>query len=195
MDPRTVFPEQFAWCDWWRPLRGGRPWYYHTPRQMVAPPSLSVDYNTLDTGVARLVGKLHGFKVPTWPTCEGHWFEPRLAREMFDQIKSDEHTIRTRGLRMEHVETGKRVIYYNPTWHTMWPTWHSFLRDVSRGNGLGLVACCPPEGHSLWNWNPRVPHTSVTHEYIGPHRAVFVRVRAGEPTTQRACWEALNRSL
>jgi len=195
MDPRTIFPEQFAWCDWWRPVRDGRPWYYHTPRQLVAEPSLTVDYNTLDKGVAGLVGKLHGYQIPTWPTCEGHWFEPGLAHGMFEQIKQDEHAIRSRGLQMEHTETGQRVVYYNPTWHTMWPTWHSFFRDVSRGNGLGLVAFCPPEGHSLWNWKPAVPHTSVTHESIGPHRAVIVRVRSRGPSTQRACWEALNRSL
>ncbi|MCH9837231.1 hypothetical protein K0U83_16315, partial [bacterium] len=175
MDPRTVFPEQFAWKEWWRPLREGRPWYYHTPRQMAAPPSHTVDYNTLDKGVAGLIGKLHGYGVPTWPTCEGHWFEPQPAREMFEQIQRDEHAIQTRGLQMEHTETGQRVVYYNPTWHTKWNGWHSFYHDVSRGNGLGLVAFSPPEGSSLWRWSPNVRYVTARKEAIGPHQAIVVR--------------------
>jgi len=195
MDPRTVFPEEFAWKEWWRPIREGRPWYYHTPRQMVALPSHTVDYNTLDKGVAGLVGKLHGYGVPTWPTCGGHWFAPEMAHEMFEQVKHDEHSIQTRGLPMEHTETRKRVVYYNPTWHTPWSGWHSFYHDASRGNGLGLVAFCPAEGSPLWRWSPRVPHTSVTHEPIGLHRAVVVRVRSSGPSTQRDCWESITRSM
>lgn len=195
MDPRTVFPERFAWCEWWRPLRSGRPWYYHTPRQMVAPPSVTVDYETLDPGVAGLVGKLHGWRIPTWPTCEGHWFDPRLAHSMYEQLREDERAIRESGLHLEHVETGKKVVYYNPTWALPWPRWHSFFYSVSRGNGLGLVAFCPPDGHPLWSWNPHVPHAAVTHEPIGLHRAVVVRVRSQGPGLQRACWEAVTRSL
>ena len=57
MDPRTVFPEQFAWKEWWTPARKGRSWFFHTPRQMVAPPSHTVEFETLDTGVSGTGGK------------------------------------------------------------------------------------------------------------------------------------------
>ena len=195
MDPRTVFPEEFAWKEWWTPARKGRSWFFHTPRQIVAHPSHTVEFETLDTGVSGLVGKLHGMDIPTWPSCEGHWFDPKRAREMYAQLQKDAQSIRTTGLPMKHVETGKQGYIYNPTWHLPWPTWHSFYTDASRGNGRGLVAFCPPADHRLWQWSPRARHTSITHEQIGPHRAVVVRVQSHGPKSQRACWEAVTRSL
>jgi hypothetical protein len=170
MDPRTVLPEGFAWQEWWQPLRPGRPWFFHTPRQMVAAPSLQVDYDTLDVGVAGLVGKLHGMGIPTWPSCEGHWFEPTLA-------------------------TGQRVVYYNPTWTLPWAGEHSFFLDVSRGNGAGLVAFSPPAGHPLWSWRPRGEGVCSLHCQIGLHPAVLLQVRTANPSAQRRCWEAVTRKL
>lgn len=195
MYAHTVLPEQFAWCDWWTPARQGRSWFFHTRRELVAPPSHTVDFDTLDTGVAGLVGKLHGWNIPTWPSCEGHWFDPNRAKEMYAQLQKDAWSVQNTGLPLKHVETGKHIHFYSPRWHLPWPTWHSFFLDVSRGNGLGLVAFCPPQGHPLWNWNPNVRHVSVTHENIGPHPAVMVRVRSHGPNPQRACWEAVTRSL
>lgn len=195
MDPRTVLPEGFAWQEWWQPLRSGRPWFFHTPRQMVAAPSLRVDYDTLDVGVAGLVGKLHGMGIPTWPSCEGHWFEPTLARDMYAQLLVDERAIRHRGLHFKHTETGKRVVYYNPTWTLPWAGEHSFFLDVSRGNGAGLVAFSPPAGHPLWSRFPRVEGACPRFGQIGLHPAVLLQVRTANPSAQRRCWEAVTRKL
>lgn len=195
MDPRTVYPESFAWCEWWQPLRPGRPWFYHQPRQLVASPSLTVDYATLDPGVAGLVGKLHGYGVPTWPTCDGHWFSESSGRAMFADLQRDAAAIRSSGLVFKHTETGQRVSYYNPSWRLPWEGWHSFFQSVSRGNGRGLVAFSPPEGSALWSWRPRLAGVRVDHAWIGAHPAVLCRVQTSSPSSQRTAWDTLTRTL
>jgi len=191
MDVRTVFPEQFPWKEWWQSVAIGRPWFYHTPRTVIAEPSGHVDLQSVDPELRDLVQKLHRAGAKTWPSCAGHWLQPSTAHEMFRQLQREAYIIRTVGLPLQHTETGQRTVYYNPTWWLPWKTGEEYYRDFSRGDGRGWLAFTLPPGRKFRRAAAPVRYARRSLGHIGPYRAVVYEVRAPTQKQQREAWRAL----
>lgn len=198
MRPDIVQPDEFAAKNWWKPLRPGPAWYYHTGRKVNVRPSLYVDTDTLDEEVASLVGELHRAGVPTWPSCAGHWWTRAQTLPLYERLRRDAIEIQQRGLWFTHTETGAYSQYRNPVYFLPWRSYDAFHRDVASGNGQGYLAFSPREGHRIWQWPcglGAVGPVRVAKVSLYGIPSLVIKVEASTPEEQAQCWARLSRTV
>ena len=198
VDASFVPPEQFAVKRWWKPVRPGFLWFYHSPAPYRGAAFMR-DYSTVDPHLRPTVKFLHSIGIPTLPSCEGHWPMKKWAQRCYQSLAEDAYKIRGGGLTLEDVETGARIKYEDPYYELPWFSWQDFYEELLLHAGGGYLSFLLPPGHAINYLVDELrsvsPGVRVTSEQVGQRLHCVIRVRTRSPMAQHACWAAVQRVL
>ena len=114
-------------------------WYYHVPRKSG---SGSDDFkrlgDTIDPCMSSLVEKFHMMNIPTMPSCQGHYHSDEEIIRKFISLTSDAEKIRSKGLKLQCVETGDCIVLMDSEWRLPW-SMNEFVRLVSKTSETGYL--------------------------------------------------------
>lgn len=106
---------------YWLSTSEDNPWYYFFPtlRPYTIPTNPSF-YYTLDIDLQKIVSLLHKNKIPTTPSCAGHFFSPEHYIEIYERLERNAEMITGRGVILENSETGTKYFYKNKKYRLPW---------------------------------------------------------------------------
>ena len=163
-----VLPEHFRVLSWWRPMRGGPAWFYHSvvgERLPAFLPSL----DTLDPPLRPIHTLLYQEAAPTFPSCAGHFPANRWVRQMWMALHLDAESIQRGGLRLQNLENESEIVWQDPGWVVPWQRPQDFALALRRTWGRGYIAFEPVAGSPLW----RVAASLNEIEYVATRKAVI----------------------
>ncbi len=198
IDIAYIPPEQFPTKRWWKPVRTGNMWFYHSPAPFRGANFLR-DYSTVDPSLRPITKMLHAMGIPTLPSCEGHWPRKSWVKDCFIGVQSDAQRIRGEGVTLEDVETGSRLRLCDPYWQLPWFTWEDMYEELWKQRGLGYLAFMVPPNSAMQIVLPelrgRLAEVQVTGTVLQNKLHAVITVQARTPMAQAACWGEVGKVL
>lgn len=141
-------------------------WYYHGPRKHVEIPE-AVDFGeSVDSDLEPLVRFLHLRRIPTTPSCQGHFDDRDHFEKVWRRLQEDSERIRGQGLRLEDVETGEQVLFQRSDYELPWGSLDAFYEDAGSNQQKGYIG--------FYVRDPEIK-THLRHILTGPSEFNFFR--------------------
>lgn len=114
-------PHQDFHKGYWLNINEPNPWYYFFPtvRSYDIPKDYKF-YDSLDRDLLNITKLLHNYKIPTTPSCSGHFSPPEYYVDIYSKLKQNEDKIRSNGVILNNKETSKNYYYKNPSYTLPW---------------------------------------------------------------------------
>lgn len=193
----VVFPEHFRVLSWWRPLRGGPAWFYHSrvgERGAAFLPSLA----TVDPPLRPIHELLYREAVPTFPSCAGHFPPVQWVRQMWMALHLDAEVVQREGLELENLESGQRILWQDVRWRVPWESPTAFGLDLRRSWGRGYIAFQPLVGTPLWRSAAalqQIEYVAARHVTVLGRPVIEVFTAAPHPNAIPLIWERVYQTL
>ena len=175
-------------------------WYYHGDRESISLPENPDFEDTVDPDLKPLVEFLHLRRIPTTPSCSGHFPDEDHFKKIWRKLTLEKDLIRTKGLPLEDVETGEKVLFKDPEYELPWEAFSEFFTKKSehaKGGYLGM-----------WVRDP-VLKERLRHILTGPSKFNYFRevgnldqatlfalgVRQNDEDAQRKKWEEWTKRI
>jgi len=135
--PALIPHAEFHTGIWLLPV--DRPeWYYFMKKENK---NIVYDNNflkTVDKPLRKLVKFLHQRGIRTTPSCSGHHISERNLEKIYDSLEKDKEIIRTCGLKLRDVETGKIYELKDRNYSLPWGR-EEFIEKVSTYQQKGVI--------------------------------------------------------
>lgn len=97
------------------------PWYffYEKPRTYFLPEENSF-YKTVDKDLLPIVKLLHGYNIPTTPSCSGHIMSKNHYVDLYKTIDEVKNHITKNGVVLKNPETERKFFYQNKNYNLPW---------------------------------------------------------------------------
>lgn len=150
-----VDPGEFDQKSWWKPVRPGVQWFYHSPRKLKStyPEDLnpvdlySLDIKTVDLPLRPLVSMCVKLNIITLPSCAGHDVSQAYSKRLYAQLKEDADVIPTKGLIFENVEDRQQLIYKDKNYELPWTHWIDLHAHLELYERMGVIGFRKKRGH------------------------------------------------
>lgn len=182
-------------------LRGkDESWYYHGPRKTVEA-DLQVDFDqTVDPDLQALVDFLHLRRIPTTPSCQGHFHPQEEFEGVWKKLQDESKIIRSKGLVLTDVESGKSVLLRNKKYDLPWSSFEEFYQDAGQNQQKGYIGFYVRDPDTIRHFR---------HLLTGPSRFNFFRevgnvdnavlfalgVRKNNEEEQRKSWKEWTKKI
>lgn len=141
-----IYPDFIPHSDfhkgYWLNINEPNPWYYFFPTiRTYTLPTDSNFYKTLDSDLKKTVILLHQNKIPTTPSCSGHFFSPEHYARIYERLKNNARKIAVEGVILENPETGAKYFYKNAEYKLPWSSEYFVDKslDYQKTGVLGFV--------------------------------------------------------
>lgn len=193
--PTAVYPAKK-----WYMVGDDESWYYHGPREVVEV-DLQVDFDqTVDPALQELVDFLHLRRIPTTPSCQGHFHPQEEFESVWSKLKAEAQQIRENGLKLIDVETGEEVLFKDPNYKLPWNSFQDFYQVAGTNQQKGYIG--------FYVRDPGVVH-HLRHLLTGPSKFNFFRevgridnavlfalgVRQKDEEEQRKAWRSWTKRI
>jgi hypothetical protein len=92
--------DQFHKGAW---LRAASGWYYFFEyEQTYKIPTDSSFYDTIDPQILPIIKFLHSKEIPTTPSCEGHFYDEKHYKRLYNKLQKETYLIRIKGLTIKN---------------------------------------------------------------------------------------------
>jgi len=95
-------------------------WYYHLPRKKISKPKSDILNATLDPCLKKLAICLNLSGYTTLPSCSGHYYSREKCNKIYNKILKDSEEIKSSGLNLIDVESGKTFYFQDSEWELPW---------------------------------------------------------------------------
>ena len=193
----VVYPEHFRVLSWWRPLRGGPAWFYHSQvgeRLATFLPSLE----TVDPPLRAIHNLLYREAAPSFPSCAGHFPKEAWVRQMWMALHLDAESIQREGLALQNLETEGQIVWQDPGWKVPWTTPGEFALALRRTWGRGYIAFQPVVGSPLWRAGAvldEIEYVAVRQARVSGRPIIEVFTAAPHPDAIPLIWERVYQTL
>jgi len=93
---------------------------------------------SVDEPLKDLVQFLHNYGIKTTPSCAGHHFSEKNFEIIYNHLEQDKYEIRTRGLKLTDIETGKIYLFKNVNYVLPWER-NDFLEQAKTYQQKGII--------------------------------------------------------
>lgn len=178
--------EEFHKHRWLLPSEGT--WYYKLKDlRPCAIPKNRGFAQTLDPELKDLVGFLHSKKIPTTPSCSGHFSSDEKWAEVFDSLQDQASIIRANGLDMSDPEDGQKFNLKNPDYQLPW-TKNAFVERAKEHAKLGVLGIYDPGNFIAKKiTSNKIPNSQVIKD--GPITLFLTSPKT--PQELKECWSSL----
>ena len=178
--------EEFHKHRWLLPSGGN--WYYKLKdlRPCTIPKNPEFT-NTLDSELKSLVSFLHSKRIPTTPSCAGHFRPDEEWSEVFDSLQKQESVIKTEGLHMQDPEDGRKFTLRNSDYQLPW-TKDAFVERAKEHAKFGVLGIYDPGNFIAKKiTSSNIPNSQVTKD--GPITLFLTSPKT--PQQLQECWTGL----
>jgi hypothetical protein len=182
--------EEFHKHRWLLP--SGVNWYYKLKdlRPCIIPKNPEF-IKTLDPELKDLVVFLHSKKIPTTPSCTGHFNPDEEWSDVFDSLQNQASIIRAEGLDMEDPEDVRKFTLKDSTYELPW-TKKAFIERAKEHAKLGVLGIYDPGNFiSKKITSNRISNSQVTKD--GPITLFLTSPKT--PEQLQECWSSLGSLL
>jgi len=137
LNPSVIPTSRFPSRRWY--ATKGRLWYYHSPRKEVKIPSSVSFSETLDPLLEDLVLFLHLRRIPTTPSCSGHFRDEGHFRSIWERLQTEQDKIQSGGLPVYDVESGIQVLFKNTDYSLPWKNFDAFYAQAGTNQSHGYL--------------------------------------------------------
>ena len=117
----NFIPQKDFYKGYWLSINEPNPWYYFFPTDRTFElPSNPKFYKTVDKDLVKTVKLLHSKKIPTTPSCAGHFYGPEHYAEIYERLELNARKIKSEGVILENSETGVKYFYRNNSYELPW---------------------------------------------------------------------------
>lgn len=101
---------------------------------------MDVDFEgTVDPDLKRLVEFLHLRRIPTTPSCQGHFHPQDEFESVWKKLQKEQHTISGKGLVVSDVETGDNFLFKDEEYSLPWESFDEFYSDAGKNQQNGYI--------------------------------------------------------
>jgi hypothetical protein len=182
--------EEFHKHRWLAPSEGT--WYYKLKdlRPCTVPKNPSFT-ETLDPELKELVTFLHSKKIPTTPSCAGHFNPVEQWSEVYDELESHKNLIRNQGLELKDPEDGSKYTLNNPNYELPWNK-KAFVERAKEHAKFGVLGIYDPGNFIAKKiTSSNIPNSQVIKD--GPITLFLTSPKT--PQQLQECWSGLSSSL
>lgn len=142
LSPDFTPHEEFHQYRWMKPEGGG--WYYKLKdfKPCVLPKNQDF-HKSLDPDLSKVVNFFHSKKIPTTPSCSGHFSHPEEWSQKFDSLEADAKKIQGTGLKLVDPEDGYSIIAKDPRYKLPWNK-KAFVERATEHQKFGVLGFYDP---------------------------------------------------
>ena len=144
ISPGFVVHEEFQNYKWLKPEYTHNVWYYRLPSApILSIPKEEMFTESLDPELQRSVDALHSAKIPTSPSCAGHWYSEEDYKRIFKDLEKEAKQIRKKGILLKDPTDGKQYFYKNPHYSLPWDE-STFIEEAREHSKKGVIGIFDP---------------------------------------------------
>jgi hypothetical protein len=173
-------------------ISSGGNWYYKLkdlrPCTVPKNPEFS---KTLDLELKELVIFLHSKKIPTTPSCAGHFSPDDQWYSAYDELESHKNIIRNQGLELKDPEDGLKYMLKNPNYELPWNK-KAFVERAKEHAKFGVLGIYDPGNFiakKITSYN--IPNSQVTKD----GQITLFLTSPKTPGQLKDCWSGLASAL
>jgi hypothetical protein len=190
ISPDFIPHEEFHKYRWIIPSGGN--WYYRIkdlrPYKVPKDPMF---LDTIDTELKDIVLFLHSKKIPTTPSCAGHFDSDDKWSDVFDELNNQKKIIRNKGIKLKDPEDGKKFLLKSSNYELPWNK-KSFIERARDHSKLGVLGIYDPNNMFAKKMSSsRIPNSQITKE--GPITLFLTSPKT--PNQLKECWSGLASAL
>jgi len=183
-------PDMSQLVRWWVPVRTGKNWFYYSTSDNLLPGVTDTPLIYVDPYLRPIVSALNEAGLPTFASCQGHFWTWNEFVVLYDQLLSDQELIKTEGLLVRDLLTDEVVLHRDPKYQVpprdkMWAELKAFEGFGHFAFGVSSLAGVLPLIRALSSAEAKLAFSSRTDMTV-----VNVYVPS-TPATQDAIWSAL----
>jgi hypothetical protein len=182
--------EEFHKHRWLLP--SGGTWYYKLKdlRPCVIPKNSKFS-QSLDPELKQLVDFLHSKKIPTTPSCAGHFTSDDEWSTVFDSLSDQKEKIKTTGLELIDPEDGSRYNLKNSNYELPWDK-KAFVERAKEHSKFGVLGIYDPGNFFAKNISKKnIPNSQVTKD--GSITLFLTSPKSDEELKE--CWSKLTETF
>ncbi len=183
-------PDMSQLVRWWVPVRTGKNWFYYNTVETLPPGVTNTPLIYVDPYLRPIVSALNDVGIPTFASCQGHFWTWEEFDLLYEQLLSDRDMIRNEGLLVrdlisDEVIMHRDVKYDLPPKDKMWSELKSFEGFGHFAFGLSNLTGALPLIRSMSSTAAKLSFSSRANMTV-----VNVYVPS-TPATQDAIWSSL----
>lgn len=192
ISPGFVPHEQFHKYKWLSPKSSNDKWYYRIPSMGIYQiPENPEFYDTLDAELGEAVKTLHGRKVPTTPSCAGHFNEKEVYEDLWVGLNETCNCIRDKGVELVNPEDGTEYFYRNPRFKMPFEKTHFVNQSIDHGRKGVLGMFDPQDAYYEKILNARIPNSQTVKDGV---ITIFLTNPHSEKKLKE-CWNSFTKSI
>lgn len=183
--------EEFHKYRWLLPNSGS--WYYKLkdfkPCVLPKDPDFA---KSLDPKLRTVVDFLHSKKIPTTPSCSGHFYSPDEWEMKYNELEDNAKEIRKNGLRLHDPEDGHKFqISQNPKYSLPW-TKKAFIERANEHSKFGVLGMYDPGNFFAKRiQSQRIPNSQLKKD--GALTLFMTSPRT--PSQLNECWQKFTEAV
>ena len=190
LSPDFTPHEEFHQYRWMKPEGGN--WYYKLKdfKPCVLPKNKEF-HKSLDPHLFKAVNFFHSKKIPTTPSCSGHFCHPEEWAEKFDLLASDVKKIQGPGLKMVDPEDGYSIVAKDLKYMLPWNK-KSFVERASEHQKLGVLGFYDPGNF----FAKKIAAEKIPHSQIKKDGGITLFLTSPRtPKELKECWSSFTECV
>ena len=141
-----LVPHNIFHKGYWLATKQEIPWYYFFPtNRPFNLPNNPDFYSSLDDELVDITMLLHSKGIPTTPSCSGHFSTKSYYTDVYNRLEKNADSIRSVGVVLDNVETGKTYYYRNSNYKLPWDG-ATFVDSSMDYQTKGVIGFLDPTG-------------------------------------------------
>lgn len=182
--------EEFHKYRWMKPQEGD--WYYKMKDFKPCILPKNKDFNSsLDPELQEVVSFLHAKKIPTTPSCAGHFCNPSEWEERYDQLEKDADLVRSQGLMIKDPEDNFSYCMKDPTYSLPWNK-KAFIERANEHAKFGVIGIYDPGNF----FAKKITRSNIPNSQVKKDGALTLFLTSPRSKHQLSeCWNRFTESI
>lgn len=175
----------------WLKSSGGK-WYYRLKdfKPCVLPKNQNF-HQSLDPELQKVVSYLHGKKIPTTPSCSGHFHSPDQWAEKWEDLMSECKEIRGHGLKLTDPEDNFSTTLKDPAYNLPWSK-KSFVERAAEHQKFGVLGLYDPGNF----FAKKISHAKIPNSQMKKDGALTLFLTSPRNAQElKECWSKFTEAL
>ena len=187
-------PDMSQLVRWWVPVRSGKNWFYYSAADTLPPGVTNTPLIYVDPYLRPIVSALNDVGIPTFASCQGHFWTWEEFVVLYDQLVFDRSLIRGEGLLVRDLISDQVIMHQDPTYDI--PARDRMWAELKSFEGFGHFAFGVSSLSGVLSLIRAISFTTTKLAFSSRPNMTVVNVYVpSTPATQDAIWSSLTTKI
>lgn len=187
-------PDMSQLVRWWVPVRTGKNWFYYTTSETLPPGVTNTPLIYVDPYLRPIVTALNDAGLPTFASCQGHFWTWEEFVVLYEQLVCDRDLIRGEGLLVRDLISDEVVMHQDAAYSL--PSREKMWSDLKSFEGFGHFAFGVSSLVGVLSLLRSISFTQAKLAFSTRSDMTVVNVYVpSTPQTQDAIWSSLTTRI